>query len=636
MSALTHGVKTKMFGFLKNLFRKPAPSNGSETAHSEAVSDMEHSTPVTNGGPKAPARLRTHSNGSGVQLPLQSIIKTLPLDLRAKVKQADVGEVIISVPLEKVLAQLATGSVKISYGELRRTVPEVFSADSTADKTLVALPLNEILARLNPALLIRRADQKQVEVPEEISSPFDNYGQGLVFSVGNPASITSPPTPPAAPPRKVTPATELVRKAAAEPALPGAAPVRDFITSIPAPNLPSIPAHNLPPQPPAQLKTPTPTIQSPVAKEAKSGNQDTFSIPTVPAPTQPAPSARSNAHKSHPGSNGGASTPQPPATPPTPIHSAKAQDGGAKVQESEAKTVDSPEAELKTGDAGSKSQENFSVALSALAEGWPEAVRQEIVQMNLADAKVALPADLVEQALKRGRVTFTWKVLRSWIRPVPTMAVSMHDGALLELPLKVIAPLFVTRQKEGAKSQQRVQLDENIPNLFFGFPQSEGTVPAAPGHTKPVDTNYYVWNDAADSAQVDETEFKRNPVAGGTDFISKCATPNEVVSRAAALEGVAGALIALPDGLMVASRLQPDLNGDTIAAFLPQIFGKVSQCTKELRMGELNNLNFTVGNVPWKIFRVNAIFFAAFGQPGAPLPTAQLAALAAELDHKNR
>jgi len=38
--------------------------------------------------------------------------------------------------------------------------------------------------------------------------------------------------------------------------------------------------------------------------------------------------------------------------------------------------------------------------------------------------------------------------------------------------------------------------------------------------------------------------------------------------------------------------------------------------------------------VPWKIFRVNAIFFAAFGRAGEPLPTTQLAALAAELDHK--
>ena len=109
-----------------------------------------------------------------------------------------------------------------------------------------------------------------------------------------------------------------------------------------------------------------------------------------------------------------------------------------------------------------------------------------------------------------------------------------------------------------------------------------------------------------------------------------------MASRAASLEGVAGALIALPDGLMVASCLAPDLNGDTLAAFLPHIFGKVSQCTRELRMGELNTLNFTVGNVPWKIFRVNAIFFAAFGRPGQALPTGQLASLAAELDRKKQ
>ena len=142
-----------------------------------------------------------------------------------------------------------------------------------------------------------------------------------------------------------------------------------------------------------------------------------------------------------------------------------------------------------------------------------------------------------------------------------------------------------------------------------------------------------MWNDTSDNvkAERDETQPNSSP---GTKFIAKYATPNEIVSRAAGLDGVAGALIALPDGLMVASRLPSDLNGDTLAAFLPQIFGKVNQCTKELRMGELNNVNFTVGNIPWKIFRVNAIFFAAFGRAGEPLPTAQLAALAADLDHK--
>jgi hypothetical protein len=51
-------------------------------------------------------------------------------------------------------------------------------------------------------------------------------------------------------------------------------------------------------------------------------------------------------------------------------------------------------------------------------------------------------------------------------------------------------------------------------------------------------------------------------------------------------------------------------------------------------MGELTNRSVTLDDVPWQIFRVNAIFFAIFGRAGEPLPTVQLAALAAELDHK--
>lgn len=269
------------------------------------------------------------------------------------------------------------------------------------------------------------------------------------------------------------------------------------------------------------------------------------------------------------------------------------------------------------------------VGITALAEAWPDSVRKEIVLLNLVDAKVALPFATVEQALKNGRITFSWKTIRSWVKPPIQVTASPYDGMVMELPLKVVAPLFLARQREASKEQQKVAIDEEIPNLFFGFPQAE---PSASPPT-PSDTNYYVWDDASEMVREDETAIKRGP-SPGTKFVAKYATPNEIVSRASSLDGVAGALIALPDGLMVASRLSADLNGDTVAAFLPQIFGKVSQCTKELRMGDLNNLNFTVGNIPWKIFRVNAIFFAAFGRAGAPLPTAQLAALAAELDHK--
>jgi predicted regulator of Ras-like GTPase activity (Roadblock/LC7/MglB family) len=343
------------------------------------------------------------------------------------------------------------------------------------------------------------------------------------------------------------------------------------------------------------------------------------------------------------------------------------------------------------------SQETIAVSLNAIAETWPEGIRKELVQLNLLDAKVNLPAGTIQQGLKQGKLAFPWKIVRSWIKGPGLSFTSPQDGTVLELPLKVVAPLFMARQRPPGREQQKVKVDNDIPNLFFGFPQPEAPVepaapaaPAAPAiphvpaafhapavpqapifpHTpiapqtpvaprtpiapqtpaiphipaaphipappvpKQKDTNYYTWEDASEATQIpQQNEVRRSP---GTKFINRYATPNEVVSRAAALQGVAGSLIALPDGLMVASQLSPDLNGDTLAAFLPQIFAKVNQCTKELRMGELNNLNFTVGNVPWKIFRVNAIFFAAFGRAGEPLPTGQLAALAAELDHKGK
>jgi predicted regulator of Ras-like GTPase activity (Roadblock/LC7/MglB family) len=112
-------------------------------------------------------------------------------------------------------------------------------------------------------------------------------------------------------------------------------------------------------------------------------------------------------------------------------------------------------------------------------------------------------------------------------------------------------------------------------------------------------------------------------------------TPSEILASAIGLEGVAGALVALSDGFKVVSKLPPGLDGDALAAFLPHIFSKVDQSARELRMGDLNNLNFTVDNIPWKIFRVNQIFFAALGHAGQPMPTDQLAALAHKLTFKN-
>ena len=537
-----------------------------------------------------------------------------------------VSDIFVSLPLDRVLTQLAAGAVKITFGELRALAPNVFLTQANLDHMEIHLPLNEILPQVNPALLARRQSQRQVQVPEDLHGPFGNDFSGV--RLADPRAAVKPIAPAPAPRE-----TKLPSPPAARPIQPvrPVAPIAFTPPTPPTPAAPAAPASSgpIPMVPFRSSITSTPTPRPPTA------------TPSVSPPVRPVlPAAR-----------GVGTTPLPSAAPRLPSAPGNGNGRGAVPHPTPAAPA-APEIYL-------------NVPLAFLTDGWPEVMRTEIVQLNLSEAHLALPVRVVEPALKQGKISFPWKVLRSWIRPATLPTVSAHDGMMLELPLRVIAPLFIARQKQGGQAQQKVQVNDNIPNLFFGFPQGDSAAAAleAPAVTPPpaftpppaaptpalapdeseanfapiskqgvADTNFYVWGETDEMPQVDQSAEKRT--TPGTDFMTRYATPNEVVARASALEGVSGALVALPDGLMLASKLSADLNGDTLAAFLPHIFGKVSQCTKELRMGELNNLHFTVGNVPWKIFRVNAIFFAAFGNAGQPLPTAQLAALAAQLDRK--
>jgi predicted regulator of Ras-like GTPase activity (Roadblock/LC7/MglB family) len=641
MSASSNGRNSGFLGYLKGLFR----TRGNAVAEA-SCGDTELLVAASAPPPAAiePAPIAAEpvptSPDAGavpsIAIPLQSVLNTLPTELRSKVRSQTAGRETVSVSLDKILSQLGQGLVYIPFGDIRSAAPHVFAPGSENDQVPVALPLNEILSRINPALLIRRTSQRQVEIPAEISSPFDTKGQALSISVGNAQSVT-----PAAP-RKPAPGLDR--------------PVRGSISSVNTPALP--PAATSPARTPSPLTAPIPFAfqkQQPQPAAAATSPARTPSPLTAPIPfafqkQQPQPAA--------------APANPPPASAPAQFRS---------PSPAQVRPASQPRPQSQSGATSQASSLQpagpvISLPLSVLSDNWPDGLQREIAQNRMADARVDLPVDFIEAALKRGRVVFPWKQLRSWIRPAVPPEVSVHDAAELELPIKVIAPLFIAR-KQSAQPHAKADVDATIPNLFFGFPQPEAAAPAVPAipaaavvpvtlpsppepvtagfapaspiplgvvsAPKPEDTNYYIWDDLSDTTRIHAEEIQRKGPAS-TEFASRYSSPNEIVSRAAALGGVTGALIALPDGLMVASRIPPDQNGDTLAAFLPQIFAKVSQCTRELRLGELNNLNFTVGNVPWKIFRVNAIFFAAFGNAAQALPTAQLAALAAELDRKNR
>ena len=86
----------------------------------------------------------------------------------------------------------------------------------------------------------------------------------------------------------------------------------------------------------------------------------------------------------------------------------------------------------------------------------------------------------------------------------------------------------------------------------------------------------------------------------------------------------------------VASALPPEMKGELMAAFLPQIFGRMNQYTKELALGGLQTLTFAVAGGSWQVFKSGSIFLAVTGLPGEQLPFNPLSAIAAELGRQQK
>ena len=545
--------------------------------------------------------------GDSIRILLKPVLLKLPDVLRARVRQPPSGPVPISIPLQKVLAQLPQGSVKISFGELRQASPAgVFVDMSDQDQTPVELPLPEIVAQIRPDQLPRRAAQRKMEVPDEVGGIFGPKGKPLTAVRMGSATAKAPAAPaPSAP-------------AIAPRPVPASAPNAG---TPPAPAAqPAVPIRPTSPLPPPPIKPASPL---PVPSALK---------PAVPPPP-PAPSIR----PSQPLPGPTMQMPPVPSRPPAPA---------APVPEP---APEAPSAPL----------EPLVVPLTQLAAAWPDAIKQALAQ--LPDAKVSLPGEELEQMLKRGRIQFPWKRIRSLIDP-PLSADEAQalDETELGLPLPIIAPLFLARKKPVAP-QRKYAITEHIPDIFAGrgmTPSAQARVsapatsaplaPAAPAvPAVPVAAPAPVFRTPAPSAPsvpvrpavapapvAPVAAAPARPQEIGEVFGQpgrKNWTPSEIVQKTSALRGVAGALIAMQDGLLVAGHLPPGLNGESIANFLPQMFSRMLQYTKELKFGEANNLTIIVDNVPLKIFKVGGVFYTVLGRDGEPLPEPHLSIVAAQL-----
>jgi predicted regulator of Ras-like GTPase activity (Roadblock/LC7/MglB family) len=584
-----------------------------------------------------------------LRLPLAMLVAALPRELHRLIKSDQTAGAVVPLPMQKILSQLGQGSVRFTFGEIRQITPEAFTGKSEHDHILITFPLKELVGWIGPAMLQRRS-QKKVKVPEDIASPFAENGKSPAAAPEVPQNaLASPPADQLASatdqviqayssgdvaqlPQSQSPGPHSFPPCEPRSGTPVSAPPEPTRLALPVPLLAingknlvtagSSPKTDASPAPIPMRLVPEPE-QNPILTPATPPSASTIIPPeekivrfisnertAVPLAEQPLEIKFPKLLEDNGVPATGVETAET-ATSAVPLSSSSVVLKNVTATPSNSTTES--QAELLTPAVfAPPDADRLVMPLATISKDWPGALKTEMADWDLNDAKVLLPMSEVAAGLKRGKLLFGWKQLRSCIRPMPPGHDSRHDDVAVELPLSAVALTFFARQqkKSSPPDPKNVSTATEISDLFHcpTMPGKDNIIVSEP---KPV---------------VIETQVSENK-----DQLPE-ATPEEVVAAAARLKGVVGALVALPDGLRVASQLDSSLDGDVLAAMLPEAYATMRAWTKEMRLGELSELNFSAGKKTWSIMRVNGLFFAAFGHAGTQLPGDELGQLAAKLN----
>jgi predicted regulator of Ras-like GTPase activity (Roadblock/LC7/MglB family) len=291
--------------------------------------------------------------------------------------------------------------------------------------------------------------------------------------------------------------------------------------------------------------------------------------------------------------------------------------------------------------SASASHGELVISFVELASSWPEGVRSELSLVS-GDTKLVIPASAVSAGLQKGRVVFPWSQVRMWLKPGLSGTPAIADDFELIFPLRIMAPAFVaatgaTRHREAA------EIDHSLPDFFgpsagkqakpeapapaaeaapaFVAPPEEIALPAPAAVDAPLKFTLVREepNPIAEAAPVAPIEAPvARPVAAPIPQI--VSSPAEIVVLTCELPGVAGAVVALEEGLVVAEKLPSGFSADTFAAFMPQIFGRLEKYTAEMQLGAATEITVQSEHGPWHIARRGKIYFGVLGRTGERLP----------------
>lgn len=488
-------------------------------------------------------------------IPFSILEKYLPAEARGYVTERFIG-MAIKLPKDLVLERIATGTFRITLGELYQFVKKPSALVPASEHLQLEIPLKEILSLIDPESLPRKKPKKRIIPPLDIPAPFQLPSKTKQIPNTAPDAAHHPLTTKPLNGKSSIAGVETGSIWARQTQEENHYPASDL--AIPAPHR-------------AQTNTQLPTPES---SDIRPTNFETLpESTTIVAPAAPE------------------LTTEPPD-----------QLGG--------------------------DPDGYTVfRLQDLWETWPAIIKTEAMLAH-KEALVYIPDAFLRVELRKGRLLCTADILKSWIRdPKARRAMPNSTQLTLELPLKVVVPAFI--QKTGQIRQ---------PAKSFEL----GPAWRAPAHSTPpvpeLKPETVIRQTSVGFEQPAVVRISTNPQPEATPTIPvpqpavRKPDPAGLVAQALTLPGVAGAIIALPNGVIAAQRLPKDLNPDAVAEFVHRAMDQINQCATVLRQGYTTRLSFTVGEISWAIFKRGAICFAAMSKPNQMLPEESLGLLAAELE----
>ena len=666
MQNITEAAKTvsptsaTMFDFIKKLLSKQQSKPASTPAAKTA-------TPVRS------AQLASSSAVSGVEvlsLSLRAILEKFTPDLRAQVNQMPDENTKVVLPVTTIMKQLTVGVVKMSLASLQRQAPPgVFRKTSIEEKQMVDVPLGEIFKTFDVTRLKLRPDQRQYE-SLDMAGLFTGGQEPVILSAIQSAPATSQsnklfPTGNFSDP--ASQAHKMSAPAAAESAVPDEpeetldfplkdiavgwpdadmeeiftlapgsivkVPLSAFTTGMPIGNVTMTWAQiirGLEPQPTASLPIPTDRIYPlplkvvapkyfaikalPAAKENKVKVDASlpdffggaFATPkSKPVAATPAPIPAAPVRQPEIPSSGIKAPVEPAPIPPAPII--------APIAEPEPVSP-APAAE----DVHERLKFNPSSDPVVIPEPEPEPApapmedHHERLKFNPSSDPVVIPEPEPE--------------------PAPAPVEDDHERLKFnpsnESVVSEQEPTIIPELKTAVETAEDSSVTAaDSPQISFTEPESvleiEPMSPEPEIQSESVNTEeeHIEIPSPSSAAQYTPAPFAVGSLA---DLFNVPANTNwtasDLIKHTCMLEGVAGALIALEEGLVVAHQLPETFSSDSFAAFLPQIFKRIGRYVREMQLEETKELMIMTPKGPCHLFHRGKVFFAVLGYPGKTIP----------------